>query len=38
VTIPAGILALPVGLIGSALALFVIMLLNREESRAWFRT
>lgn len=37
-TIPAGILALPVGLIGSALALFVIMLLNREESRAWFRT
>ncbi|TXL57581.1 hypothetical protein [Aeromicrobium terrae] len=38
VTIPAGILALPVGLIGSALALFVITLLNREESRAWFRT
>jgi hypothetical protein len=37
VTIPAGILALPIGLIGTAAAVFVITLLNRDESRAWFR-
>lgn len=36
-TVPAGFVALPLGLIGSIAAVFVITLLNRAESRAWFQ-
>ncbi|MGI9083839.1 MAG: hypothetical protein ACR2FE_00935 [Aeromicrobium sp.] len=35
ITVPVGIVAIPLGLLGTAAAVAVILLLNRDESRAW---